>query len=436
MKKIYKTLINYFYPISSIEDPIEKVFFYYDVNTTNLTRIIIFSYVLLCGLILIFIFDIIRYLNNSLLDFEKELAITHIVFIFLCIINIIVSKISFRKVKNHQTFRIIVFTICLFLFGMFIWTSLIDQKANGQVTVLIMGFFGISALLYLFPIDSLILFASSTTLFLLLLPYFQSNKFIVISHFINIPILTLISFFISVVFFNNKVNDFIKSKKIEKATTELDDLIQKILPTQIAYKLRKENKIEPIYRENATIVFIDFVSFSSVMEKIKVDIILQTLDNLFGYFDSIIKKYSLEKIKTIGDSYMFAGGLFSSDSQLKQCVEASLEIIELLESKQEYLVIQTGYEWRIRIGIDKGPVFCGIIGDWKFLFDVWGNTVNIAARLESLSQPNKINVSRNVYDELRFYNDFYFEPRGKIPIKNMEPVEMFFLDRIKNRLSK
>ncbi len=435
MKKIYKTLIDYFFPLTSIEDPIEKVFFYYDVNTTNLARIIIFSYVLLFGLILFFIFDIIRYLNNSLLSFEKELAITHIVFILLCVVNIIVSKVSLRKIKNYQTFRFIVFIICFFLFGMFIWTSLIDQKANGQITVLIMGFFGISALLYLFPIDSLVLFASSTTLFLVLLPYFQTNKFIVISHFINIPILSLISFFISVVFFKNKVNDFIKSKKIEKTTSELDELIQKILPTQIAYKLRKEKKIEPIYRENVTIVFIDFVSFSSVMEKIKIDIILQTLENLFGYFDLIIKKYNLEKIKTIGDSYMFAGGLFSSDSQLRQCVEASLEIIEFLETKQEDLVIQTDYQWKIRIGIDKGPIFCGIIGDWKFLFDVWGNTVNIAARLESLSQPNKINISRNVYDELRFYNDYYFEPRGKIPIKNMEPIEMFFLDRIKNRLS-
>jgi class 3 adenylate cyclase len=427
MKLIFRILIGFFTPEKQIQDPIERLFFYFDISTTNISRLITFSYVLSIGLIGILIFDGIRFINNTLDSFAQELAITHIIFLFYSISLIFFSKFIVRRIQNPIWFRVYFFVVTVLLFGILIWTSLIDQMANGQITVMIMGYYGISALLFLFPIDSLLIYFISLIVFFILLPYYQENKQILTSHYINLPILALISYFISVIFFKTKVKDFLKSKKIESINSQLDDLVQKILPTQIAYKLREENRIEPRVNSNVTIAFVDFVSFSSIMEKTHVEIVFTTLDELFSEFDKIIKKHNLEKIKTIGDSYMFCGGLFTEASQAKECVDASLEIIEFLEKNQHELRNKTGHNWFARIGIDKGDVITGIIGNWRFVFDVWGNAVNIASRLESASLPQKINVSRKVYEEICIYDNYYFESRGILPIKNMEPVEMYFI---------
>ncbi|GIX41491.1 MAG: hypothetical protein KatS3mg129_1224 [Leptospiraceae bacterium] len=435
MKSFFKIILNFFYPDRLIEDPVEKVFFYFDVATTNISRVITFYYVNIFGLLCILISDGIRYYNNTLDTYATELTIIHIVLLLFSISIIIISKYVVRRINNPNIFRVYFFIISLLIFFILIWITLIDQKANGQITVMIMGYFGVAVLIYLYPLDSLLLYLISTIIFLILLPYYQENKQILTSHFINIPILMLISYSISVMLFQAKVKDFIKSKKIESATAELDTLVQKVLPTQVAFKLRKENTIEPIVNENVTVVFIDFVSFSTIMEKTNPMIIFSVLDELFRKFDAILKKYNLEKIKTIGDSYMFAGGLFKEISQVKECIDASLDIIDMLNQEQTQLKYKTGYNWYVRIGIDKGKVISGIIGDWRFVFDLWGNPVNIAARLESVSLPQKINISRNVYEEIRLYKDYYFEPRGILPIKNMEPVEMFFVDRAKKMLS-
>lgn len=435
MKNFFKIISDFFYPEKLLDDQVEKVFFYYDIANTNISRLIIFNYVLSIGLIGILTFDATRYLNNTLDVYAKELAITHIVFLFYCAITIISSKLIARRIQNQLIFRFFFLLIAFFLFLILIWTTLIDQKANGQITVIIMGYFGVSVLLYLFPIDSLILYIIVSVILFYFLPQYQTNPQVLTSHYINIPILILISYFISVIFFKSKLNDFIKSKKIEQTTSELDELIQKILPIHVAYKLRKENRFEPFINENVTIVFIDFVSFSTIMEKTNVNIVFSVLDELFNKFYKVIKKYNLEKIKTIGDSYMFAGGLFSEYSQAKECVDACLEIIDLLNNEQSHLLEKTGHNWYIRAGIDKGKVISGVIGDWRFVFDIWGNSVNIASRLQSISLPQKISISRNVFEEIRLYNEYHFEPRGKLPIKNLQPIEIFFVERTKKMLS-
>ncbi len=435
MKSFFNIIHNFFNPIKQIDDPIEKIFFYFDIASINLSRLITFSYVLGFALIALLIIDIIRFYNHSLDDVSLELAYTHIVYFLLVVFIILSSKIFQRKVNKPNLFRLYVFIVVLLNYSIAIWTTLIDQKANGQITVIIMSYFGIGALLYLLPLDSLILYTLSTTIFFILLPFYQKDPLIITSHYINVPILTLISFFISAVFFKSKMNDFIKSKKIEQVTNQLDDVIQKILPSQVAFKIRKESNFEPIINDNVTIGFIDFVSFSTIMEKTQVELVFSILDELFGKFDQIIKKYNLEKIKTIGDSYMFAGGLFSNQSQVRECVDASLEIIELLEKENTNLKYKTGFEWKVRIGLDKGRAICGIIGNWRFLFDVWGNVVNFAARLEAISHPNKINISKNIYDEIWIYPEYEFEPRGTLPVKNMQAIEMFYVSRSKKLLS-
>ncbi|MCD4734000.1 adenylate/guanylate cyclase domain-containing protein, partial [bacterium] len=154
-------------------------------------------------------------------------------------------------------------------------------------------------------------------------------------------------------------------------------------------------------------------------------LIVSTLERLFGGFDEIVQHHGLEKLKTIGDGYMYAGGLFEEGNQVEQSVLAAQEIIAFVKRETRKLKEQTGFEWSLRIGIHTGSTITGIIGKWRFLYDVWGNTVNIAARMEAASESNRINVSKLVHDELQ--SRFDFEYRGVLPIKNLQPIEMFFV---------
>ncbi|MCS7204220.1 MAG: adenylate/guanylate cyclase domain-containing protein [Leptospiraceae bacterium] len=427
MKSTIKALYYFFNPKSSIHDPLQQIFFFYDIATTNLRRLIKFSLVLSIVSIILLIWDLFRFLDGSMDEISKLLSISHLLFLIYCLITFITSKVILKKLKEPKIFRIYFILNVLFLFSILIWMTLLDQLANGQITVILMGYFGISALLYLYPIDSLILYSLSSTLLFYLLPYFQKNDQILLAHFVNIPILSFISFLVSQFFFQSKVKDFLKNIKLEEANSELDELIHKVLPVQVSYKLRKQTTIEPVLSRNVTIGFIDIVSFSTIMENTSIDVVLNILDELFREFDVIIKKHNLEKIKTIGDSYMFAGGLFSDKNQTKEMIEASFEIIELIEKKQTDLQKRTNFKWSVRIGIDKGDVISGIIGNWRFVFDVWGNTVNIAARLETLSLPQRIHISKNVYEEVKNFSEYTFETRGVIPIKNISSIETFFV---------
>ncbi|MFN3604294.1 MAG: adenylate/guanylate cyclase domain-containing protein [Leptonema sp. (in: bacteria)] len=285
------------------------------------------------------------------------------------------------------------------------------------------------------PFDAIILYVSSTIIFLFLLPYYQSNPNIIVSHNINIPILSLLSLFISNFFYKLKVTDFIKNQKIQKSTAEFDELIKKILPESISFRLRKEGKITPMIQE-ATVVFVDFVSFSKITKSTNIQKVLEILDELFGEFDKILIQYNLEKIKTMGDGYMYAGGLFSNQTQLREAIDSAIEIQNLLEKKREELISLTNFPWEARIGIDCGNVISGVIGNWRFSFDIWGDTVNIAFRLVTECEPGKINISRNVFERIWFYNEYQLEPRGVLPIKNLGTIEMFYLHPSKKSIEK
>lgn len=143
-----------------------------------------------------------------------------------------------------------------------------------------------------------------------------------------------------------------------------------------------------------------------------------------------MKKYNLEKRKTIGDSYMYAGGLFSEDSQLENACLAAFEMLDYLSHKRAELLQKTNYDWAMRVGIHVGPTITGVIGKWRFLFDTWGNTVNLASRLEANSEPNQINVTDEVVKRLKdLESPFLYEYRGEYTIKNMGTVPMYFLKK-------
>ena len=222
----------------------------------------------------------------------------------------------------------------------------------------------------------------------------------------------------------------LKNEELEKLYKELgaekkksDDLLLNILPTEVAEELKQKGSIEPVYYESASVLFTDFKGFTTIASKMKPSELVRELDFYFSEFDKIIEKHGLEKLKTIGDAYMCASGLPKvNPDHATDLVCAAWEIQELMERlKRE----KGNSIWDVRIGINSGPLMAGIIGKKKFSYDIWGDTVNIASRLESNGEPGKINISQFTYDLVK--NDFTCEYRGKIAVKNKGEIDMYFV---------
>jgi adenylate cyclase len=159
-------------------------------------------------------------------------------------------------------------------------------------------------------------------------------------------------------------------------------------------------------------------------------VLVSFLDQVFSAFDEIAVKYGLERLKTIGDAFMAVGGVPTANRThaMDACL-AALEMqraIRLLNERRGKLRLPT---LELRVGIHSGPVMAGIVGKRKFTYDIWGDAVNLAARLESASEPRRTNVSSAVVGQLSAF--FSFTPRGRVEVKNKDPLEMFFLDRIR-----
>lgn len=230
-----------------------------------------------------------------------------------------------------------------------------------------------------------------------------------------------------------------KSKQIEiqkeetkKDKEKIDNLLLNILPGAIAQELKENGYVKPIHYNLTTIVFTDFVDFTKIAEKLKPDELVKELDNFFTEFDRIIGELKLEKLKTIGDSYMYAGGIPLRNTQNPiDCSLAALKIRHYINSKNQEN--ENHLEWKIRIGINSGPIMAGVVGKKKFIYDIWGDTVNIASRMESSGLPDKINISESTY--LLVKDFFEIEFRGKVYAKNKGELSMYFLNRLKPEFS-
>ncbi|MCW3169615.1 hypothetical protein OMO38_13900 [Chryseobacterium sp. 09-1422] len=220
--------------------------------------------------------------------------------------------------------------------------------------------------------------------------------------------------------YNQKRKD---NRKIAEEKQKSDDLLLNILPYEVAEELKEKGKTSAKHYDEVSVLFTDFVNFTSSSERIGVQEILNELNICFTEFDRIMEKYGLEKIKTIGDAYLAVSGLpVSNDQHAKNAVSASLEILAYIQQRK----IDNANALDIRIGIHSGPVIAGIVGVKKFAYDIWGDTVNTAARMEQNSSLGKLNVSEATYKLIK--DDFTFEYRGKIETKGKGAMEMYFVN--------
>lgn len=223
-------------------------------------------------------------------------------------------------------------------------------------------------------------------------------------------------------------NKFINKAKqiIEKEKDRSDSLLLNILPEQTAEELKDNGKVKAKRFDSVSVMFTDFKGFTSLSDRLSPEELVNSIDFYYSKFDDIIEKHGLEKIKTVGDAYMCAGGLpFPTENHPIQMLKAALEIGEFVnETKKADPEASTRFD--IRIGINTGPVVAGIVGKKKFAYDIWGDTVNIASRMESNSQPGKVNISDNTFQLVKDqYNCMY---RGEIEVKNKGMMKMYFVD--------
>ncbi|MBM9502532.1 GAF domain-containing protein [Leptospira sp. 201903071] len=218
-----------------------------------------------------------------------------------------------------------------------------------------------------------------------------------------------------------KIN--VLNEGLEKERQKSESLLLNILPKAIAERLKSGEGVIADYIPNSTVLFADIVGFSKLSTQIPTpNLLVEILNQIFTCFDDIASKYQLEKIKTIGDCYMMAGGIPNpTTDHAEKIALAGIAMIEGLKNLQE----SWKYEFNIRIGIHTGDVVAGVIGKYKFVYDLWGDSVNTASRMESHGQPGKINCSEATYNALK--DLFEFEDRGIIEIKGKGPMRTFFL---------
>jgi adenylate cyclase len=225
------------------------------------------------------------------------------------------------------------------------------------------------------------------------------------------------------------------TKNLNQERTKSDSLLLNILPSPVAEELKARDSVTPRHYESASVLFTDFVGFTQIAEGLTPEELIAELDFCFTRFDEIARKHKLEKIKTIGDSYMAVGGVPAANrTHAVDSVLAALEIQRFMIEFAEKKKAQSRPFWRLRLGIHSGPLVAGVIGREKFAYDVWGDTVNTASRLESSGVAGRINISGATYEQVKEF--FVCEYRGKISAKHKGEIDMYFVNDIRPSLVK
>ncbi len=206
-----------------------------------------------------------------------------------------------------------------------------------------------------------------------------------------------------------------------------DKLLLNILPAETAEELKEKGSATPKHYDVVSVLFTDFKGFTTIAEKLTPQELVEELNQCFMAFDRIIDKHHLEKIKTIGDAYMCAGGIPAANTTNPvEIVKAALEIREFMDQLKRDREAQGKDYWELRIGIHTGPVIAGVVGKNKFAYDIWGDAVNTASRMESSGIPGQVNISGSTYAHIKEH--FRCSHRGKISAKNKGEIDMYIVE--------
>lgn len=219
-----------------------------------------------------------------------------------------------------------------------------------------------------------------------------------------------------------------KNKIIEEEKRRSDELLLNILPEEVMHELKVHGKTQARNYSKATVLFADIKDFTTISEKLSPEDLIEGLDAYFERFDKVIEKYGIEKIKTIGDAYVCAGGVpTNSGGDPNLVVQAALDFRYEIDKLRRERTASGKIPFEFRIGIHTGQLVAGVIGIRKFAYDIWGDTVNMAARMEQASEPNKINISGATYELVK--GKFACVHRGKIQAKNKGEIDMYFVEK-------
>ena len=242
---------------------------------------------------------------------------------------------------------------------------------------------------------------------------------------------------------------FIQRNRISKEKARSEELLLNILPEEVAEELKAKGEAQAVQIDQVTVLFTDFKGFTSLSENLTPRELVRDLNECFSAFDKITEKYGIEKIKTIGDAYMAAGGLpLANTTHAVDTINAALEMRDFIEEGKQRKIAAGKPYFEIRIGVHTGPVVAGIVGVKKFQYDIWGDTVNTASRMESSGAVGQVNISEATYALVKDVKKkggeeaasglnpqpatelaFSFTPRGKVLAKGKGEMEMYFVDR-------
>jgi class 3 adenylate cyclase len=232
---------------------------------------------------------------------------------------------------------------------------------------------------------------------------------------------------IAIILYRNYRNKIKTNKLLDAQKVKIENLLLNILPAEVAEELQKNGTATPRYYKMASVLFTDFKGFTKLSENLTPQEVISELDTFFMAFDDIVDKYGLEKIKTIGDSYMCAGGIpTENNSHPLNIVKAGLEMQQFILKRNAERKKNNLPEWNIRIGINTGQLVAGVVGKKKYAYDIWGSTVNVASRMESNGEPGRVNISSATYELIK--DKYLCTHRGKIFAKNIGEVDMYFVE--------
>ena len=235
-------------------------------------------------------------------------------------------------------------------------------------------------------------------------------------------------FVIAVILYRGYRNKVKTNKILDQQKEQIENLVLNILPSEVAHELKLHGYAKPKYFDLVSVLFTDFKGFTKIADELSPHEVVTELNECFIAFDEIIGKYGLEKIKTIGDSYMCAGGIPTpTDDHTIRMVNAGLEIREYIRKRNDIRRSMSLPPWELRIGIHVGPIVAGVVGRKKYAYDIWGSTVNIASRMESNGEAGSLNVSAAVYNQIK--DQYQCTYRGKIYAKNIGEIDMYFVDK-------